>query len=109
MAAHLPSGAVYRKLKTQNASFKREFGGFGMNNFKSFAFILILASCSNAPDVDREMNSSNIKKAFEDSNKPKRLVDARNLTTESKLMRHMPVFVELSRAKRYLTPYPGQG
>ena len=86
-----------------------------MNNFfKSLAFILILASCSNAPETETgEIRTLQLlKKAFEDSNKPKRFMDARNLINREQIdAANMPVlFVELESGQNgTLTPYPGQG
>ena len=86
-----------------------------MNKFlKSLAFILILASCSNAPETETgEIRTLQLlKKAFEDVNKPKRFTDARNLINREQIdAASMPVlFVELESGQNgTLTPYPGQG
>ena len=82
--------------------------------FKSLAFILILASCSNAPETETgEIRTLQLlKKAFESSNKPKQLMDARNLINREQIdATSMPVlFVELESGQNgTLTPYPGQG
>ncbi len=86
-----------------------------MNNFlKSLAFILILASCSNAPEMETgEIRTLQLlKKAFEGSNKPKQFINARNLINRKQIdAANMPVlFVELASGQNgTLTPYPGQG
>ena len=82
--------------------------------FKSLPFILILASCSNAPETETgEIRTLQLlKKAFEDVNKPKRFTDARNLINREQIdAASMPVlFVELESGQNgTLTPYPGQG
>ena len=81
---------------------------------KSFAFILILASCSNAPETETgEIRTLQLlKKAFDSSNKPKRFMDARNLINREQIdAANIPVlFVELTSGQNgTLTPYPGQG
>ena len=82
--------------------------------FISLTFILILASCSNAPDTETgEMRTLQLlKKALESSNKPKRFMDARNLINREQIdAANIPVlFVELASGQNgTLTPYPGQG
>ena len=86
-----------------------------MNKFLvSLAFICILTSCSNAPETETgEIRTLQLlKKAFGDSNKPKQLMDARNLINRKQIdAASIPVlFVELASGKNgTLTPYPGQG
>ena len=86
-----------------------------MNKFLiSLAFICILASCSNAPETETgEIRTLQLlKKAFEGSNKPKQLMDARNLINRKQIdAAGIPIlFVELASGKNgTLTPYPGQG
>ena len=80
----------------------------------SLSFILILASCSNAPETETgEIRTLQIlKKAFDDSSKPKRFIDARNLIDRKQIdAANIPVlFVELASGQNgTLTPYPGQG
>ena len=80
----------------------------------SLSFILILASCSNAPETETgEIRTLQLlKKAFDSSNKPKRFVDARKLIDREKIdAANIPVlFVELASGQNgTLTPYPGQG
>ena len=86
-----------------------------MNKFlTSLCFILTLASCSNAPEMETgEIRTLQLlKKAFEGSNKPKRFMDARNLINREQIdAANIPVlFVELASGQNgTLTPYPGQG
>ena len=86
-----------------------------MNTFlKSLAFILILVSCSNAPETETgEIRTLQLlKKVFESSNVPKRFMDARNLLNREQIdAANIPVlFVELESGQNgTLTPYPGQG
>ena len=86
-----------------------------MNKFlASLSFILILASCSNAPETETgEIRTLQLlKKAFDDSSKPKRFIDARNLIDRKQIdAANIPVlFVELASGQNgTLTPYPGQG
>ncbi len=86
-----------------------------MNKFlASLSFILILASCSNAPETETgEIRTLQLlKKALVSSNKPERFIDARNLITREQVdAAGIPVlFVELvSGQNGTLTPYPGQG
>ena len=81
---------------------------------KSLAFILILASCSNAPETETgEIRTLQLlKKAFESSNMPKQFMDARNLINREQIdVASSPVlFVELESGQNgTLTLYPGQG
>ena len=86
-----------------------------MNKFlTSLALILILASCSNAPETETgEIRTLKLlKKAFDSSNKSKRFMDARNLINREQIdAASIPVlFVELNSGQNgTLTPYPGQG
>ena len=86
-----------------------------MNKFlTSLALILILASCSNAPETETgEIRTLQLlKKAFDSSNKSKRFMDARNLINREQIdAASIPVlFVELNSGQNgTLTPYPGQG
>ncbi len=82
--------------------------------FASLALILILASCSNAPETETgEIRTLQLlKKAFDSSNKPKRFMDARNLINRQQIdAANIPVlFVELASGQNgTMTPYPGQG
>lgn len=82
--------------------------------FASLALILILASCSNAPETETGeiRNLQLLKQAFDSSKKPKRFMDARNLINRKQIdAANMPVlFVELASGQNgTLTPYPGQG
>ena len=86
-----------------------------MNKFlASLALVLILASCSNAPETETgEIRTLQLlKKAVDISNKPKRFMDARNLINREQIDKaNVPVlFVELASGQNgTLTPYPGQG
>ena len=86
-----------------------------MNNFlASLSFIVILASCSNAPETETgEIRTLKlIKNALISLDKPKRFVDARNLINREQIDAfNTPVlFVELASGQNgTLTPYPGQG
>ena len=86
-----------------------------MNKFlTSLALILILASCSNAPETETgEIRTLKLlKKAFDSSNKSKQFMDARNLINREQIdAANIPVlFVELNSGQNgTLTPYPGQG
>ena len=76
--------------------------------------ILILASCSNAPETETgEIRTLQLlKKAFDSSRKPKQFIDARNLISREQIdAANMPVlFVELASGQNgTLTPYPGHG
>ena len=80
----------------------------------SLVLILILASCSNAPETETgEIRTLQLlKKAFDSSNKSKRFMDARNLINREQIdAANIPVlFVELNSGQNgTLTPYPGQG
>ena len=82
--------------------------------FASLALVLILASCSNAPETETgEIRTLQLlKKTFDSSNKPKRFMDARNLINRKQIdAANIPVlFVELASGQNgTLTPYPGQG
>ena len=86
-----------------------------MNRFlTSLAFILTLAYCSNAPEMETgEIRTLQLlKKAFDSSNKNKQFIDARNLINRERIdAAKTPVlFVELvSGQNGTLVPYPGQG
>ena len=86
-----------------------------MNKFLTgLSFILILASCSNAPETETgEIRTLQLlKKAFDQSNKPRGYIDARNLINREQIdAANIPVlFVELASGQNgTLTPYPGQG
>ena len=86
-----------------------------MNKFLTcLAFILTLASCSNAPETETgEIRTFQLlKKAFDSLNNPKRFMDARNLINRKQIdAANIPVlFVELASGQNgTLTPYPGQG
>ena len=80
----------------------------------SLAFIFILASCSNTPEMETgEIRTLQLlKKAFDSSNKPKRFIDARNLISRDQIdaINSPILFVELASGQNgTLTPYPGQG
>jgi len=82
--------------------------------FASLALILILASCSNAPETETgEIRTLQLlKQAFDSSKKPKQFIDARNLINRKQIDEaNVPVlFVELASGQNgTLTPYPGQG
>ena len=82
--------------------------------FASLALILILASCSNAPETETgEIRTLQLlKKAFDSSKQPKQFIDARNLINRKQIDEaNMPVlFVELASGQNgTLTLYPGQG
>ena len=85
-----------------------------MNKFlASLTLIVILASCSNAPETETgEIRTIKlIKDAFDKSRKPKRFIDARNLINREQIdAANIPVlFVELASGQNgTLTPYPGQ-
>ena len=81
---------------------------------QAFFLIVILASCSNAPETETgEIRTLQLlKKAFDSSNKPKQFIDARNLINREQIdAANIPVlFVELASGQNgTLTPYPGQG
>ncbi len=86
-----------------------------MNKFIArLSLIMIIASCSNTTDMETgEIRTLQLlKKAFEDSNKPKQFIDARNLINREQIDEaNIPVlFVELASGQSgTLTPYPGQG
>ena len=82
--------------------------------FASLTLIIILASCSNAPETETgEIRALQlIKKAFDSSNKPKQFIDVRNLISREQIDAiNTPIlFVELASGQNgTLTPYPGQG
>ena len=82
--------------------------------FVSLSLILILTSCSNAPETETgEIRTLQLlKKAFASSNKQKQFIDARNLINREQIdAASVPVlFVELASGQNgTLTPYPGQG
>ena len=86
-----------------------------MNKFlASLCLIVILASCSNAPETETgEIRTLQLlKKAFDSSNQEKQFIDARNLINRQQInAANVPVlFVELASGQNgTLTPYPGQG
>ena len=86
-----------------------------MNKFlASLTLIVILSSCSNAPETETgEIRLLKlIKAAFEDSTNPKQFIDARKLINRKQIdAANIPVlFVELASGQNgTLTPYPGQG
>ena len=87
-----------------------------MNKFLTILIIIsTLVSCSNSPELDTgEIKTlALIRKAFQESKKPKLFVDARNLLSRKQIDKAgTPVlFVELvaSGQNGTLTPYPGQG
>ena len=86
-----------------------------MNRFlASLALIFILTSCYNTTDTKTgEIGTLQLlKNAFNNSNKPTRFIDARNLINREQIdAANTPVlFVELvSGQNGTLTPYPGQG
>ena len=86
-----------------------------MNKFlTSLCLIVILASCSNAPETETgEIRTLQLlKKAFDNLNKEKQFIDARNLINREQInAANIPVlFVELASGQNgTLTPYPGQG
>ena len=80
----------------------------------SLAFIVILASCSNAPETETgEIRTLELlKEALDSSNKQRQFIDARNLINRKQIdAANIPVlFVELASGQNgTLTPYPGQG
>ena len=82
--------------------------------FASLTLVLILASCSNAPETETgEIRTLKLlKKVFDTSSKSKQFIDARNLINREQIdAANMPVlFVELASGQNgTLTPYPGQG
>ena len=86
-----------------------------MNKFlASLSFILILASCSNAPETETgEIRTLQLlKNALISLDKPMRFVDAKDLINREQIdAANTPVlFVELASGQNgTLTPYPGQG
>ena len=81
---------------------------------KLFAFISILASCSNTPELETgEIKTLQlIKNSFNQTNKPKIFVDSRDLLSRGQIdAAAIPIlFVELKSGQNgTLTPYPGQG
>ena len=82
--------------------------------FAGLALVLILASCSNAPETETgEIRTLQLlKKAFDSSNKPMQFIDARNLINREQIdaANVSVLFVELASGQNgTLTPYPGQG
>ena len=82
--------------------------------FTNLAFILTVASCSNAPEMKTGeiQNLQLLKKAFDSSNNDNQFVDARDLINREEIdAANIPVlFVELASGQNgTLTPYPGQG
>ena len=82
--------------------------------FASISLIIILASCSNSPETETgEIRTLKlIKRTFEGSRKPTKIIDARNLINRKQIdAANTPVlFVELASGQNgTLTPYPGQG
>ena len=82
--------------------------------FVSLTFILILCSCSNAPETETgEIRTLKlINAAFEGSRKPTQFIDARKLINRKQIdAANIPVlFVELTSGQNgTLTPYPGEG
>ena len=86
-----------------------------MNKFiTSLVSILILVSCSNAPETETgEIRTLKLlKMAFDSSNTAKRFMDARNLISREQIdAANIPVlFAELASGQNgTLTLYPGQG
>ena len=86
-----------------------------MNNLlTSLTLVILLASCSNAPEMETgEIKTLQLlKQIFDDSNKPKQFIDARNLLSREQVdVAQIPVlFVELASGQNgTLTPYPGRG
>ena len=86
-----------------------------MNKFLvNLSLIVILASCSNAPDTETgEIRTLQLlKEAFDRSSKNKQFIDARNLIKREQIdAASVPIlFVELASGQNgTLTPYPGQG
>ena len=82
--------------------------------FASLTLILMLTSCSNAPEFQTgEIRTLQLlKQAFEPSTNPDVLIDARTLLSRKQIdAANTPVlFVELQSGQNgTLTPYPGQG
>ena len=82
--------------------------------FASISLIVILACCSNVPGTETgEIQTLQLlKKAFEQSNKPKQFIDARKLISRKQIdAANIPVlFVQLESGQNgTLTPYPGEG
>ena len=82
--------------------------------FANLSLIVILASCSNTTELETgEIRTLQLlKKSFDNSNKPKQFIDARNLINRNQIdAANIPViFVELASGQNgTLTPYPGQG
>ena len=82
-----------------------------MNKFlTSLAFILTLASCSNAPEMETgEIRTLQLLKAFDSSSKNTQFIDARNLINREQIdAANIPVlFVELASGQSiawYLIP-----
>ena len=82
--------------------------------FASLSLIVILASCSNAPETETgEIRTLQLlKQSYDNLNKPKRFINSRNLISRKQIdAANTPVlFVELASGQNgTLTPYPGQG
>lgn len=86
-----------------------------MNRFLFISVLIsLLVSCSNTPDLETgEIKTLTLlEQAFQQSNKPKRFIDARLLLNRKQIDEaKVPVlFVELPSGQNgTLTPYPGQG
>ena len=86
-----------------------------MNRFLLISVVIsLLVSCSNTPDLETgEIKTlALVKQAFQQSNKPKRFIDARLLLNRKQIDKaKVPVlFVELPSGQNgTLTPYPGRG
>ena len=86
-----------------------------MTRFLLISFLIsLLVSCSNTPELETgEIKTlALLEQAFQQSNKPKRFIDARLLLTREQVDEaKVPIlFVELpSGQSGTLTPYPGQG
>lgn len=86
-----------------------------MNKFlASLIFLITLASCSNTPDLDTgEIKTLQLlKKALDESNKPRQFIDARSLLNREQVdaFKTPILFVELPSGQNgTLIPYPGQG
>ena len=86
-----------------------------MNKFLAgLIVIIILASCSNTPDMETgEIKTLQmLRKVFDETNKSYKFIDARNLINREQIdAANIPIlFVELASGQNgTLTPYPGQG
>ena len=82
--------------------------------FESFLFILVMASCSNTPELESgEINAIKLlRQALSKTDQSSTFVDSRNLLSRKQIdAANMPVlFVELASGQNgTLTLYPGQG